>query len=217
MSRPSLPASNRLELPRMWSSLTRTRGESSDAESSNKPIRRRTEDGFIDLTRDLTPSPPRTLDPHGSSPYAEPNGRTLKRRRLDGGRFDGGRLDSGRRPRELIQEPAAASSMQQIRNTYEVDLTGDVEFEEVDMTRVDDEIGLRKIQNAQRERHEMQTKVQEKQNQLLKDSVQAQMEASKGPVRLGQLQCVICLENMTNMTATHCGKPVLFPLGLTGI
>lgn len=27
-----------------------------------------------------------------------------------------------------------------------------------------------------------------------------------GPHRIGQRQCVICMENFTNITATHCGK-----------
>ena len=204
MSRRSRAPPSRLELPRprIWPNLARSRGESSDNESSNKPLRRRAEDGFIDLTRELTPSPPRSLGPHGTSPYANGDARTLKRRRLDG----------EMRHREPTQEPIASSSTQQTRNAYEVDLTGDLDFEEVDMTGVDDEIGLRRIQNAQRERHEMQNKVHEKQNQLLKDSVQAQTTESKGPIRLGQLQCVICLENMTNITATHCGKSGVFAL-----
>ena len=73
----------------------------------------------------------------------------------------------------------------------------------LDLTDVNDTTDLRKVQDEQRRRHE---EAQEQQNNLLKESVQAQEPEQKGPFKFGQLQCVICMDNMTNMTATQCGK-----------
>jgi hypothetical protein len=42
-----------------------------------------------------------------------------------------------------------------------------------------------------------------------KAAIQAQQAGEDGgPHRIGQRQCVICMENFTNITATHCGKSV---------
>ena len=62
-------------------------------------------------------------------------------------------------------------------------------IEEVDLRGVDDDRDLSKLLEQQRA-----------------DTIKAQQEQSNKPVRLSTLQCVVCMENMTNITATHCGK-----------
>jgi hypothetical protein len=63
-------------------------------------------------------------------------------------------------------------------------------IEEVDLRDVDDDRGLSKVLEQQR----MAT-------------VKAQQEQANKPIKLSTLQCIICMENMKDLTATHCGKP----------
>ena len=53
---------------------------------------------------------------------------------------------------------------------------------------IDDDTGLSKVLEQQR----MAT-------------IQAQKEQANKPVKLSTLQCIICMENMKDLTATHCG------------
>ena len=69
------------------------------------------------------------------------------------------------------------------------------EIEEVDLRNVDDDRGLFKLLEQQRA-----------------DAIKSQQEQSNKPIRLSNLQCVVCMENMTNITATHCGKLTSNPL-----
>lgn len=39
-------------------------------------------------------------------------------------------------------------------------------------------------------------------------SVKAQHEQAEKPVNFSSLQCIICMEPMTNITVTHCGRPI---------
>lgn len=39
-------------------------------------------------------------------------------------------------------------------------------------------------------------------------SVKAQHEQAEKPVNFSSLQCIICMEPMTNITVTHCGTPI---------
>ena len=64
-----------------------------------------------------------------------------------------------------------------------------VEIEEIDLRDVDDDDGLTRLLEQQR----MAT-------------IKAQQEQASRPVKLATLQCIICMENMKDMTATHCGK-----------
>ena len=116
---------------------------------------------------------------------------STKRRRLDSERSSPSRhisnsLRSGRR-RDYI-------NVDSLSNEVILDLT-DVEGREA----------LHKVQEEQRERH---LALQEQQNQLVKESVQAQGQDKKGPFKLGQIQCVICMDNITDMTTTICGLQV---------
>ena len=61
--------------------------------------------------------------------------------------------------------------------------------EEIDLRDVDDERALSKLLETQR----MAT-------------IKAQQEQASRPVKLSTLQCIICMENMKDMTATHCGR-----------
>lgn len=62
--------------------------------------------------------------------------------------------------------------------------------EEVDLRDVDDDKGLSRVLEQQR----MAT-------------IKAQQEQADMPVKLSTKQCIICMDQMTNITVTHCGKP----------
>lgn len=66
----------------------------------------------------------------------------------------------------------------------------DSDIEEIDLKDVDDDSGLSK---ALQKQQEMAIKAQRK-------------EESDKPLKLSSLQCIICLENMTDITATSCGE-----------
>ena len=57
---------------------------------------------------------------------------------------------------------------------------------------VDDDRGLSKVLEQQR----MAT-------------IKAQQEQANKPVKLSTLQCIICMETMKDLTATHCGTSSL--------
>ena len=63
------------------------------------------------------------------------------------------------------------------------------DVEEVDLRDVDDDKGLLKVLEDQR----MAT-------------IKSQQEQASKPVKLATLSCVICMESMTDVTATFCGK-----------
>ncbi len=63
------------------------------------------------------------------------------------------------------------------------------DVEEVDLRNVDDDKGLLKVLEDQR----MAT-------------IKSQQEQASKPVKLATLSCVICMESMTDVTATYCGK-----------
>ena len=62
------------------------------------------------------------------------------------------------------------------------------EIEGIDLTGVDDDRALSKVLEQQRIA-----------------TVKAQQEQASKPVKLSTIQCIICMENMTNITATSCG------------
>ncbi len=67
------------------------------------------------------------------------------------------------------------------------------EIEEVDLRDVDEDNRLSKVLEQQR----MAT-------------IRAQQEQANRPVKLSTLQCIICMESMTDLTATHCGESLLY-------
>lgn len=72
---------------------------------------------------------------------------------------------------------------------------------EVDLRDVDDDNGLARVLEQQRIA-----------------SIKAQQEQAEKPVSFSNLQCIICMEPMTNVTVTHCGRrsdPILLePRGI---
>ena len=66
-----------------------------------------------------------------------------------------------------------------------------VEIEEVDLRAVDDDTGLSRLLAKQRE-----------------NTIKAQQEQEGKPLNLANLQCIVCMEPMFNITATHCGKSI---------
>lgn len=64
---------------------------------------------------------------------------------------------------------------------------------------IDDDAGLSKVLEEQR----MAT-------------IKAQKEQASKPLKLSTLQCIICMENMKDLTATHCGTFSLPTVSLTG-
>ena len=112
------------------------------------------------------------------------------------------------------QQAEAASSSRTSTHFAEIDLTQDDDEDrvaaELDLTGVDSDVGLTQLQEAQKRRHEAQTDVQAQQTQLLQNSIEEQVPKASGPLKLGQLQCVICLDNITNATALHCGMLLYF-------
>ena len=63
------------------------------------------------------------------------------------------------------------------------------QVEEVDLRDVDDDNGLTKLLEQQR-----------------LAAVKAQQEQANKPLKVSSLQCIICMEPMTNITVTHCGR-----------
>jgi hypothetical protein len=61
---------------------------------------------------------------------------------------------------------------------------------EVDLRDVDDDKSLARVLEQQRIA-----------------SIKAQQEQAEKPVSFSSLQCIICMEPMTNITVTHCGRP----------
>ena len=62
-------------------------------------------------------------------------------------------------------------------------------IEEVDLRDVDDDNGLSQVLEQQR-----------------LTSIKAQQELADKPVNFSNLQCIICMESMTDATVTHCGE-----------
>ena len=63
------------------------------------------------------------------------------------------------------------------------------QIEEVDLRGVDDDTGLSNLLAKQRE-----------------TTIKAQQEQEGKPLNLANLQCIVCMEPMSNITATHCGR-----------
>lgn len=64
-------------------------------------------------------------------------------------------------------------------------------IEQVDLREVDDDYGLSQVLEQQR---------------LM--SIKAQQELADKPVNFSSLQCIICMESMTDITVTHCGRSI---------
>ena len=94
-------------------------------------------------------------------------------------RSERGRRTLSRRTSELASPPAKRR-----RN-----LTKATSIEEVDLRDVDSESDLARVLERQRAA-----------------TVREQQEQADKPTKLAEVTCVVCMEELTNMTATHCGK-----------
>lgn len=68
-----------------------------------------------------------------------------------------------------------------------------IRVDEVDLRDVDDDNDLTKLLEQQRVA-----------------AVKAQQEQASKPLKLSSLQCIICMETMTNITVTHCGEFLVY-------
>lgn len=74
------------------------------------------------------------------------------------------------------------------------------EIEKVDLRDVDDDTSLSKVLEQQRA-----------------ETVKSQQNDGNQPFKLSSLQCIICMEPMTNLTATHCGRSSTLYIVLSAI
>ena len=132
--------------------------------------------GFIDLTDSSPPTASVAPFPFRTSPPLRDES-SRKRRRYNQG--------YGLSVESLLSSPSS-------------------HVDEVDLTRVEDNAGLQRLEDEQRQRQERQVEKLLEQQQA--ESIRSQHEQSKRPSRMSDLQCVICMENMTDITATHCGE-----------
>ena len=177
------------------------------------------EEGFIDLTVDSS-SPPRPTS-FSASPISDSEYLAFLRAETTTPQTTGESASMSQRITSTLQEPSPrkrrrldslhSSPGRHISSSHRPRIRQDSEFIDVDslsngpvldLTEVEGREALYKVQEEQRERH---LALQEQQNQLVKESVRAQEPETKGPFRLGQIQCVICMDSMTDLTATHCG------------
>lgn len=81
-------------------------------------------------------------------------------------------------PQDTSNKRARRSSANKPANVEELDLTNEAPFAEEELLQAQQEEAIRAQQAS---------------------------SASSGPLRIGQRQCIICMENLTNATITHCG------------
>ncbi len=68
-------------------------------------------------------------------------------------------------------------------------------IEAVDLRDVDDDIGLSRVLEQQRA-----------------ETIKLQQKEGDQPIKVSSLQCIICMEPMTNITVTHCGRSTCTPM-----
>ncbi|MCJ1442199.1 MAG: hypothetical protein MMC23_002692 [Stictis urceolatum] len=76
--------------------------------------------------------------------------------------------------------------------------------EEVDLRAIEDEEDLRKAQEEQKKQRE----AQKQRDRLQKEALAGQkpVQNEDGPATLVNFSCIICMDSVTNLTATHCGE-----------
>lgn len=86
-------------------------------------------------------------------------------------------------PKRRKVQPLATANAASFEAKYEPE-----KIEEVDLRDVDDDTSLSKVLEQQRA-----------------ETVKSQQNIGNQPLKLSSLQCIICMEPMTNITATYCG------------
>ena len=146
---------------------------------------------FIDLTTEV--SPPTTSRTYRMSAQIlpedhDPDSRARKRRRSNS------QLPAYDLMLQDVDE--ATNILRSLNNQHRP-------LEEIDLTSVEDDAGLWKVQEEQRRQNQLAQEKKEETQRVA--SVKRQQELSRAPPKLTALQCVVCMENMTDITATACG------------
>ena len=146
-------------------------------------------ENFIDLTADS--SPPRSTQNTLPRPASDQEPARKRRRIAEGQESQPGASSSN-----SILARASAPNID-----FSQFLNEDSNIDEVDLTRVNNDADLRR----QEEKQQAQKRIEEQQRQLLNESITSQNPSANGSSRLSQLSCIICMESITDLTATHCG------------
>ena len=134
--------------------------------------------GYIDLTQDSPPAEmPRTIQT--CRPHDLPPSARRNTRSVRG-------LESVGPTTELSSSQDRPSKRRRVDQGREASPELKNEIEQVDLVEVDDDNKLSKA--------------------LQEEAIRSQQAAAETPVKLSDLSCVICLEKLTNMTITKCGK-----------
>lgn len=135
------------------------------------------DEGYVDLTED-TP-PPQMLRPISTRTTRARAARSDRTPSVTGATDGSNSEEAASRNSE-----ARPSKRRRVQREHSPILKDEVE--EVDLVDVDDDTRLS--------------------NALQEQAIKSQQSATDKPARLSHLQCVICLEKLTNMTLTKCGK-----------
>ena len=149
-----------------------------------------TNNDFIDLTSEVpssTTSRTRRMSPMGLTDHGR-DGRAPKRRR-----------SNSHLPNYELMLRDVEEVSDVVRSLYNQDRP----LEKIDLTSVEDDAGFRRVQEEQRRRNLLAQEKKEETQRIA--SVKRQQELSKIPPKLAAIQCVVCMENMTDITATACG------------
>jgi hypothetical protein len=202
-----------LRLPPMTAFMaTSDLGERNRSSINSQSVIHKRPDGYIDLTLDSSPTT--SLQHHSTqsvtsqlsiptpSSYNMPHTDTHLRLNAAGG---------SRKRRNMSQSEHSYPDASSGRTTTHSGTTLDDSPIALDLS--DDDFSMYQIRKKRcPQLHSSSPKstgsavVEDQQDRLLQESLQSQAAASKGPVRLGQLTCIICMETLTDITATHCGK-----------
>ena len=123
-----------------------------------------------------------------SSPPTMPQSRRPAPRRISTPRRRNA-LRSGSLSDYFSERPSNPAKRRKIGNAVSQSSQRSEQVEGIDLTGVDDDKGLSKVLEQQR-----------------LATIKAQQEQASKPVKLSTLQCIICMENMQDVTATSCGR-----------
>ena len=91
--------------------------------------------------------------------------------------------------RTLLRHSTTPSSSTKRRKTEASSTVQELKVEEADLRDIDEDCGLSRVLEQQR---------------LM--SIKAQQDLADKPINFSSLQCIICMESMTDISVTHCGE-----------
>ena len=171
--------------------------ETSSARSTLPRIYSRSQPHVIDLTADTSPPTPLHSSPD-TMPRRSSHEPARKRRRII--RDEISDFDTQESGPSLAPTHFPFDDFVTIDDEVE---DSDV-VEEVDLRAIEDEEDLRKAQEEQKKQRE----AQKQRDRLQKEALAGQkpVQNEDGPATLVNFSCIICMDSVTNLTATHCGK-----------